>query len=135
VRIYDPANVFFLEPRTDTCEGSVTAGSQLLYAAQPQRFPAHSFLPDGSMRAPDGRQRLRFRVGARPDMTYKDRFHTNPDTDAIGEQPVQVQFAGTLPEEVRLPAFDDGDPDTDNYADIDVWIELFVPTGRVKLLP
>lgn len=144
IRIFDPTqdpslpmNERFLSPQIDTCSGSPTVGNVLGYGAAVLQFPAHSFQPDGSMRVPEGStQRVRFRVGARPDLTYQDRFHTNSDSDFVTSTSLRVLFAGTASEDVILPFYDDdNDPDTDNYPDVDVWIELFVPTGRVKMLP
>ena len=80
-------------------------------------------------------QRLRIRVASRPDQTYRDRFHTNPDTDTLGFVNVPTRFADAAGQFVEIPSFDDGIPETNDYAEVDVWLEVFVPTGRVKILP
>lgn len=139
LQLFDPHGMTFMEPRNDSCDGSTTQGQVLDYAVDTLdlSFPAHSFTPEGSMRVQDAfdRQRVRFRVGSRPDLTYKERFHTNSEQDALTFPPISVAFADPAGQDVGLPFFDDGIPETNDYADVDVWIELFVPTGRVKLLP
>lgn len=131
----------YLAPRTDTCSGSPTEGIGLNYRRDSDPgtvwyFPAHSFLPDGTMRTPEGPQRLRFRIGPRPDMTFRDRFHVNPDTvESLDEEPRTIFFNGTVPVDISILLYDDNEDSTDNYPEVDAWIELFVPTGRVKLLP
>lgn len=138
VQVYEPDAAAYLEPRTDTCEGSTTQGSVLDYSVDSLglSFPAHRFQPDGSVRVDDGiPQRLRFRIGSRPDMTYQDRFYTNPESDVLTSTDVPTRFADSAGQMIPMPFFDDGIPETNDYPDVDVWLEVFVPTGRVKLLP
>ncbi len=147
----DPADLLanpeirFLWPRNDNCEGSPTQGTRLDYflASEAPSFPAHRFLPDGSMNTPEGLQRFQFRVGARPDAQFKDRFYANPDDEVrVDPAPTRPLVFNTgdisTPSETPYVAFDNGTPsDTsdDHAADVSTGIEFFVPTGRVKLVP
>jgi hypothetical protein len=126
VRVYDVDGGVYFQPRADYA----------LPGAAPSSFPAHRFLADGSMRAPEGVQRFRFRVGARPDAAYKDRFHSNSETDALRAETLPVIFDAdyaTTPMEMLLVF--DGGPAANSSPDIATSIELFAPTGRVKLAP
>jgi hypothetical protein len=138
IQIYDVNAPGYLDPRVDACSG-LGVLDYTLDSLLPSSFPAHRFLPDGSLRAPEGVQRFRFRVGARPDAAYKDRFFTKPDADVISSRPISVVFnAGdaSTPASVDMNVVDNGNANaTDDYVDIATSIELFAPTGRVKLLP
>ncbi len=150
VQLYDVNGLVLLEPRTlrnpdpmaypdaeqNPCAPDFPDTLLLDYALDnvALSFPAHRFQPDGSLRAPEGVQRFRFRVVARPDALYKDRFFANPDTDVITRRAINVVFNSGAP---ATPATVDMNVDlaTSNYVEIATSIEFFVPTGRVKIVP
>ena len=128
LRIYDTEAGVFFQPRADYA----------LPGAVPSSFPAHRFLPDGSLRKPESlpTQRFTIRVGARPDLSYKDRFHSNPDKDVLRAETRPLIFdADHATAPIAMVLNFDGDPLTPDYADIVVSLEIFAPTGRVKLVP
>ncbi len=152
VMLYDPSDEMFLEPNRDRCTDPLASPLPILdYAldglprvddvAGTFSFPAHRFLPDGTLRVRDGfaPQRIRFRVGAMPDRDYDDRFGSSSNSaEQLVPQTIRVMFDTINPEDsVRYIADNDSPSNTtdDYYAERDVTIELFVPTGRVKMLP
>lgn len=150
ILLYDPSDLMFLEPARDRCtDPSASVYPTLDYvldglpdtAINPGvfSFPAHRFMPDGTLRVPESfaPQRIRFRVGALPDRSYDDRFGSSANTEQLTPQTIRVMFDTTSPEDsVRYVADNaSGDTADDYYAETDVFIELFVPTGRVKMLP
>jgi len=143
VQIYDVASHSFFEARTydfNATPSDLSDDERLDYIVNGDapNFPAHRFLPDGSMRV-DGRftrQRFTIRVGARPDAVFKDRFTIAGDGQP-SETALFTRFYSSVAADPVLntvPAvayFDD-----ENYpAEIDTPVEFFVPTGRVKLVP
>ena len=135
--IADP-DIRFLWPRNDNCEGSPTVGTRLDYflSSATASFPAHRFLPDGSMNAPEGLQRFQFRVGARPDAQSNDRFFANSETEVVRAETRPIVFNvdnATTPIAVVLGF--DGDATTSDYPDVVTSLEFFIATGRVKLVP
>lgn len=152
IMLFDPSegeSGEFLTPRNDRCtDPNASPALDYVLDGLPRvddvagtfSFPAHRFMPDGTLRVPEnfGPQRIRFRVGALPDRTYDDRFGSSADAEQLTPQPIRVMFDTTEPEDsVRYIADNASSSDTtDDYnAEIDVTIELFVPTGRVKMLP
>jgi len=149
VRLYDIADAAFLEPRyfrnpiTDellhldySLDGYVPDEND---PALPGSFPAHLFKPDGTLRVhPDlARQRLRVRTGVLPEAAYSDRFHTGEDAPPE-QRDIYIVFNDLLrPRDVPIPTYYSTDPSDpiDTFADIDSEIELFVATGRIKVLP
>jgi hypothetical protein len=107
---------------------------------QPAYFPAHRFKPDGSLHPASGfpRQRVRVRVGIKPDQPYSDRFWTNEDF-ALVQQPVPIVFQAFDTDGVTALTTDTfysdpGDDPPNTLADIDAEVEFFVATGRVKVI-
>ncbi len=135
IQLYDVNAPGYLDPRADGCSG-LGILDYALDTLVPTSFPAHRFLPDGSMNASGSLQRFRIRVGARPDAPYKDRFFADSNTDVLQAETRPIIFNvdnATTPIDVVF-GFDDLDT-TNDYPDIATTIELFVPTGRVRMLP
>ncbi len=118
VRLWDIDGEFLLEPRFDyDLNGNLQVTENV--------FPAHVFSVEGGLIAPEGRQRLRLRVGLLPDAELGDRFYQEP-AGAWQEVPVFFNTEGQF----RIPT----DPEPPGSPlDIDVEILLYVATGRVKV--
>ncbi len=147
VQLYDADAHAFLEARYYDFTPAIPNDSERLdylpLAAVPT-FPAHRFLPDGSLRVNDDftRQRFTIRVGARPDAAFKDRF-TVPGDVVPTETPITVAFYNSALANLLKPVsyyHEENDPNNNNTltnypAEIDTVLEFFVPTGRVKIVP
>lgn len=118
VRLWDIDGEFLLEPRLDyDLNGNLQVMENI--------FPAHVFSVEGGLIAPEGRQRLRLRVGLLPDAEFEDRFYQEPG-NAWQDVPVFFNTEGQF----RIPT----DPQANGTPiDIDTEILLYVATGRVKV--
>jgi prepilin-type N-terminal cleavage/methylation domain-containing protein len=137
VLLYDVAGQFFLEPRANLDYALDDYDPNDPDDPQPASFPAHVFKVDGSI-AVDPRfapQRFGIRVGPLPDQGYADRFHVKQDF-ALERRPVDIVFNvfdGVTPPFVDTFYSTDPADGPNTFADIDVEVELFVPTGRVRM--
>ncbi len=137
VQLYDADSHAFFEARFYDFGDGLERLDYVVDGDAPN-FPAHRFLPDGSIRTSDSfsKQRLTIRVGARPDATFKDRFTVTSDAVPIETPIVALFYASTAADPIlnALPPIAYFDSD-DYPAEIDTSLEFFVPTGRVKLVP
>jgi len=123
--IWDDDEQIVLEPRDN-------------YRGIPNAFPAHRFLPEGSMDVPDDHpQRFSFRIGMLPTQDIDSRFWMDPADSQ--ERMVFIKFTqDDAAAPLEYPILEFNEPDDGNNdpvpIEIDATIELFVPTGRVKIL-
>ena len=84
------------------------------------RFPAHVFDKSGALDNPSssGIQRIQLKVGAKPDVTFYDRYIVDEQNDDMIL--TNEDFYGT---NVKLP--------NEDLVGIDTEITIFAPTGRV----
>lgn len=111
----------FVTPRADYSVDSLTVL---------QSFPAHRFRSNGEVIFDGSRQRAVLRIGLLPDMDIDDRYFEIPNAGNIGIDTI-VRFNGPS---LTYRTFRPVDPVLDkDQVDVDVEIEIFLATGRIKV--
>lgn len=154
IQLYDADSGELFEPRFDQ---DLDAFLDYIMDDDALSFPAHLFKPDGSMVVPAGhRQRFQIRAGVMPDQEFRDRFFVDPQGPGLEFRPIPIvfhqfdtdgvtalvtdTFYSTDPEDHLLDANGDEILDVNGipvraFADVDVGIEMFVATGRIRISP
>ena len=105
------------------------------------RFPAHVFHPDGTMQSPPAsvspKERIKLRMGLRPDQPVEDRFLFNSDTERIFTE-FDLDSSAFVDDEGRALEFDAfgnrvDQGKADELVGIETEIHLFLSSGRVKV--
>ncbi len=152
IQLYDADSHTFIEARYyDFTPSTPNDNERLDYLLPPPSsppplpvpaFPAHRFLPDGSIRVNGDftRQRFTIRIGARPDAAFKDRFTVPGDVTPV-EVPIAAVFYNSALADLQDPVtyyhqeLDENGVMKNYLAEIDTVLEFFVPTGRVTMQP